>query len=79
MSWIAPDNVDLNAIVGMNNGLGLNPFATFDWNILLWDNQDPFMVPFFSTFNKFIGMFATILVPIGLWYSNGMTYPIFRL
>jgi hypothetical protein len=72
MSWIAPNNVNLNAVVGMNNGLGLNPFPTFDWNILLWDSppQDPLIVPFFNTFNKFIGSFLAVLVILGVWYTN---------
>jgi hypothetical protein len=38
MSWIAPNNLNLNTVVGFNNGLGLNPLPTFDWNILLWDD-----------------------------------------
>lgn len=33
MSWIAPTNSVYNNIVGFNNGLGLNPWPTFDWNI----------------------------------------------
>ena len=70
MSWIAPDNLNLNAIVGMENGLGFNPLSTFDWNILLFDETDPLMVPFFSTFNKFIGMFLSAFVILGTWYSN---------
>jgi len=70
ISWIAPDNVNLNTIVGMNNGLGINPFPTFDWNVLLWDNQDPLMVPFFNTVNKFAGMFFSGFVVLAFWYTN---------
>jgi hypothetical protein len=72
VSWIAPNSVNLNAVVGMNNGLGLNPFSTFDWNILLWDSppQDPLIVPFFNTFNKFIGSFLSMFVILAIWYSN---------
>jgi hypothetical protein len=33
LSWIAPTNPVYNTIVGFNNGLGLNPWPTFDWNI----------------------------------------------
>lgn len=71
MSWIDPLNRDLNTITGFNTGLGLNPWPTFDWNILLWDNNvDPLMIPFFSTFNKFIGAFCSMFVVLALWYTN---------
>ncbi|KAM0553971.1 hypothetical protein ACHAPJ_007043 [Fusarium lateritium] len=70
MSWIDPYNRDLNTITGFNNGLGINPFPTWDWNVLLWDSADPLMVPFFSTFNRFVGAFISMWVVLGLWYSN---------
>ena len=70
LSWIAPNNVNLNNIVGFENGLGLNPFPTFDWNILLFDNTDPLMLPFFSTFNKFIGAVLAFFTILGIYYSN---------
>ena len=47
MNWIAPDNVNLAAITGFNTGLGINPLPTFDWNILLYDDTDPLMVPLY--------------------------------
>ncbi|KPM35146.1 Sexual differentiation process protein isp4 [Neonectria ditissima] len=70
ITWIAPSNRNLNTITGSNNGLGVNPFPTFDWNILLWDSADPLMVPFFSTFNRFIGVFISFWVVVGFWYGN---------
>jgi len=70
MTWIAPNNVNLAAVAGFSNGLGLNPWPTWDWNTLLFDNTDPLMVPFFATFNKFIGMFCSMFVILGLWYTN---------
>ncbi|CZT50608.1 related to sexual differentiation process protein isp4 [Rhynchosporium secalis] len=70
ITWIAPNNVNLTTITGFNTGLGLNPFPTFDWNVLLFDAQDPFMVPFFSTLNKFLGMFIFMFVILGLYYTN---------
>lgn len=36
LSWIAPTNPGFNTVVGFNNGLGLNPWPTFDWNIGAW-------------------------------------------
>ncbi|KAF4122042.1 OPT oligopeptide transporter protein [Geosmithia morbida] len=70
LSWIAPDNLNLNTVVGVNNGLGINPFPTLDWNTLLWDSSDPLMVPFFSTINRFLGAFASMWVVLALWYGN---------
>ena len=34
MTWIKPNNFNLNIITGNQNGLGLNPIPTFDWNIV---------------------------------------------
>lgn len=75
ISWIAPNNLNLNTIVGFNNGLGINPLPTFDWNNLLWDQppQDPLMVPFFNTVNKFFGCMLAGFVILGVWYSNSFS------
>jgi OPT family small oligopeptide transporter len=70
LSWISPNNVHLNTIVGFNNGLGINPFPTMDWNTLLWDSADPLMVPFFTTINRFLGAFASMWIVIAIWYNN---------
>ncbi|KAK3346905.1 OPT oligopeptide transporter protein-domain-containing protein [Lasiosphaeria hispida] len=70
MTWIAPENVTLSTITGFNNGLGFNPWPTFDWNVMF--NTDPLMVPFFTTANKFIGAFLSAFVVLGLWYSNSL-------
>lgn len=50
--------------------MGYNPWPSFDWNPLLFDGQDPFMVPFFNTANKFIGMFLAGFVILGVYYTN---------
>ncbi|ODA77433.1 hypothetical protein RJ55_07062 [Drechmeria coniospora] len=70
ISWIAPGHRDVNVITGINHGLGVNPFPTWDWNVLLWDSADPLMVPFFSTLNRFIGVFASFWIVLGFWYKN---------
>ena len=69
MAWISPNNADLASITGSLTGLGLNPLSTFDWNILSY-NVDPLMVPFFSTFNVFIGGFMSMFIILGIYYTN---------
>lgn len=69
LSWIAPHNVNLNTIVGMNNGIGINPLSTFDWNVVTFSN-DPLQVPFYNTLNRFAGMCVGAVVLIGIWYTN---------
>ncbi|EKD17173.1 uncharacterized protein L3040_005393 [Drepanopeziza brunnea f. sp. 'multigermtubi'] len=70
ISWIAPTHKTLNAITGSNNGLGFNPWPSFDWNPLLFDNQDPFMVPFFNTLNKFAGQIMSGSAIIYVYFTN---------
>lgn len=69
MTWIAPNNVNLSVITGGYSGMGLNPFSTFDWNVFIYF-LDPLMVPFFSTFNYFIGAFVTFFIVIAIFYGN---------
>jgi OPT family oligopeptide transporter len=40
-SWIDPWNVKLNSVMGFNNGMGLNPIPTFDYNNILHGGADP--------------------------------------
>ncbi|KAI1764832.1 OPT-domain-containing protein [Hypoxylon sp. FL1150] len=70
MTWISPNNVNLSTITGFNNGLGVNPWPTWDWNTLLFDQTDPLMIPFFSTFNKFIGAAISGCIIAAFWYTN---------
>ncbi|KAK0720170.1 OPT oligopeptide transporter protein-domain-containing protein [Lasiosphaeris hirsuta] len=69
ITWIAPDNPDLAVITGGQTGLGVNPVPTFDWNIVTF-NVDPLMVPFFSTFNLFIGALGSMFIIIIFYYTN---------
>lgn len=68
-TWISPENANLARITGAYSGLGFNPLPTFDWNIVSYV-VDPLMVPFFSTFNLFIGMVASGFVIIIFYYTN---------
>ncbi len=70
MTWIAPNNLNLTAVAGIARGMGLNPVPTFDWNMVMFV-VDPLMVPFFSTFNIFIGSLFGTLVVLAIWYTNG--------
>ncbi|GME27430.1 OPT oligopeptide transporter [Neofusicoccum parvum] len=71
MSWIAPNNLNLNTVTGMVEGLGVNPIPTFDWNNLLFiEGNSPLVLPFFYWANQCVGMVMTIPVILGMWYSN---------
>ncbi|KAI3559083.1 OPT oligopeptide transporter [Colletotrichum abscissum] len=71
MTWISPDNHNLEILTGFRNGLGMfNPWPTFDWNVMLFDSVDPLMVPAFSTFNRTLGMWLLGFVIMGLYYTN---------
>ncbi|ORY65133.1 OPT oligopeptide transporter [Pseudomassariella vexata] len=70
MTWISPNNHNLEILTGFRNGLGLlNPWPTFDWNVLL-SHVDPLMVPAFTTFNTALGGFLFGLVILGIYYTN---------
>lgn len=69
ITWIAPNNPDLATISGASTGLGLNPIPSFDWNILTFV-IDPLMVPFYSTFNIFLGAFGSMFIIIIFYYTN---------
>ncbi|CAK7273386.1 hypothetical protein SEPCBS119000_005627 [Sporothrix epigloea] len=69
MTWIAPDNVALSAVSGLNNGMGLNPLSTFDWNIVT-TLMDPLVYPFFASINTVIGSLIFTCAIIAMWFSN---------
>lgn len=69
MAWIAPENGHLGRITGSYSGLGLNPIPSFDWNIITYV-IDPLMVPFYSTFNVFLGAFFSMFIIIAIYYTN---------
>ena len=48
---------------------GINPFPTFDWNIIV-HRGDPLVVPAFAMFSQWVGIFVSFFVIVGLWYSN---------
>lgn len=68
ITWISPNNVTLALVTGSFCGLGLNPWPTFDWNVVT-SLIDPIITPFFSTLNSTIGlaMAAFIIIPLLYW------------
>lgn len=69
ITWISPDNANLARITGVSKGLGVNPLPTLDWNILTYQ-VDPLVVPFFTTFNFFLGMLFSMFIIVAIYYSN---------
>jgi OPT family oligopeptide transporter len=67
--WLAPDNVPLNQVFGVANGLGMS-ILTFDWTAVAWIGS-PFMIPWWAEVHIFAGfvIFFWILTPI-LYYTN---------
>lgn len=67
--WIAPNNVVVNQLFGMETGLGLFPL-TFDWSQIAY-NTNPLLSPSWAAVNVFAGFafFFWIVVP-GLYYTN---------
>jgi hypothetical protein len=73
ISWIAPNHQVLNNIVGMNNGLGINPWSTFDFNVVsgwIQTSYNPLVIPAFTTFNLWVGMFIGMLFTVGFYWTN---------
>ncbi|KAF9523850.1 oligopeptide transporter [Crepidotus variabilis] len=76
--WAAPNNIPINQLFGVRNGLGMS-FLTFDWTQITWIGS-PLMVPWWAEVHIFLGfiLFYWILVPV-LYYTNTWSlayYPI---
>ncbi|KAH8659988.1 oligopeptide transporter protein [Xylariales sp. PMI_506] len=69
MTWIAPNNFNLNMITGSYYGMGFNPISTWDWNIISVVSA-PLAYPFFAFTQQFLGVLLGGLIIIALWYSN---------
>nr|WVH01952.1 OPT oligopeptide transporter protein [Naematelia aurantialba] len=70
LSWIAPNNMAFNNIVGSVNGLGVNPWPTFDFNMLTVYGFTPLVIPTFTIMNQFAGMVVSFFMIIGLYWTN---------
>jgi len=69
MTWIAPDNFNLNMITGSQMGLGFNPISSFDWNVIS-TALPPLASPFFAFVQQFTGAVLAGFIIIALYYSN---------
>ncbi|CAG8371208.1 unnamed protein product [Penicillium salamii] len=67
--WIAPKNVIVNHLFGMQTGLGLSPII-FDWSQIAY-NTNPLLSPAWAAGNVFAGfaIFFWIVVP-AIYYTN---------
>ncbi|CCM01622.1 uncharacterized protein FIBRA_03683 [Fibroporia radiculosa] len=67
--WIAPNNVPVNQMFGIESGLGMG-ILTFDWTQISWISS-PLMVPWWAQAQVFTGfvLFYWIATP-ALYYTN---------
>ena len=69
LTWISPNNFNLDVVTGFNGGLGLNPIPTFDWNVVSY-LISPLVLPFYVSMNVFAGMVLSFFVILAIYYTN---------
>ncbi|KAK6063067.1 OPT family small oligopeptide transporter [Seiridium cupressi] len=69
MTWIKPDNFNLNMITGSQMGLGFNPISSFDWNVISTVSL-PLAYPFFAFAQQFFGVVLGGLIIVALYWTN---------
>ena len=67
MTWIAPQNKNLATVTGFYGGVGLNPWATFDWNVA---GTDALVTPYFAFMQQHVARILSAFVILGIYYSN---------
>lgn len=65
--WIAPNNVNLQNICGINYGLGFFPFSTFDTVQL---GFSALYIPWNALWQYYCGLFVSMIAIIIIWYTN---------
>lgn len=68
ITWIAPQNFNLAVITGTHYGVGLNPWPTFDWNVIT--TRYNLATPFFSTCQQYLGNLISAMVILAVFYTN---------
>ncbi|KAH9824567.1 small oligopeptide transporter [Teratosphaeria destructans] len=67
--WIAPKNIVVNQLFGMESGLGLFPL-TFDWSQVAY-NTNPLLSPSWAAMNVFGGFIVAFwIIAPALYYTN---------
>ena len=72
-TWIAPDHVLVNQILGGQTGLGLLPIS-FDWNTVVSFMGSPLQSPAFALLNVAFGLVICTLGAVGLAYGGPEYY-----
>lgn len=67
ITWIAPNNVKLDAVFGITGGVGLNPWPTWDWNI--FGGQGLYLPPFVVA-NQTVGIIIAAMMILAVWFTN---------
>ncbi|ORX40104.1 OPT oligopeptide transporter protein-domain-containing protein [Kockovaella imperatae] len=71
ITWIAPNNIKLDAICGFNGGMGFNPWPTWDYNITYSaTGYVPLAIPLFTVGNLAISTIIGCLIVIAIWFPN---------
>lgn len=70
ITWISPQNFKLATITGSITGLGINPWPTFDWNVVT-SLLAPLNTPFFAVANNYLGtLIAGACVIPAIYFTN---------
>ena len=67
MTWISPQNFTLAMVTGFYGGMGINPWATFDWNV---SGTNALVTPWFSAAQHYAGELVSAVVILIMYYTN---------
>lgn len=72
LTWISPNNIDLNAVTGIKTGLGINPIPTFDPNVIGTGIKSCtfFYTPWSWLWQWHVGAMISAIAIIIMWYTN---------
>ncbi|KIY45482.1 OPT superfamily oligopeptide transporter [Fistulina hepatica ATCC 64428] len=70
--WIAPTNVTVNTLFGINSGLGMG-ILTFDWSMISYVNS-PLVSPWWSEVNTAAALLICYWLIVPLWYFTNTWY-----
>ncbi|CUM68539.1 uncharacterized protein PRCAT00006265001 [Priceomyces carsonii] len=67
-TWFDPKLVHLTNVSGSNEGLGFNPWPSFDWNII--GSAGCLTIPFYTYANQYFGSLLAFFVILAVYYTN---------